>query len=283
MRVDGDEAMNATYATMFEPGLPAFVRYVVGFVARYAVICGGLYVFFHVFRGLWKYKIQRRDAKPAHVRHEIFWSMVNTLVTGSFLMLVYWMITNGHTRFYFDIGEHGWGWFLLSIPLGTLGFDTWFYWMHRGLHTRWLFKHAHSVHHKSVNPTVFSAFAHHPIETLAEDLYFLVLIMVIPMHPLAFGFMGFHAFMLAVLGHMGYEFFPRGWTTNKILGLHNTGTHHNMHHSHPTGNYGLYFNWWDQLMGTNHPEYHRYFDGIKQWQVTASTPAPRSTEQTTAA
>jgi sterol desaturase/sphingolipid hydroxylase (fatty acid hydroxylase superfamily) len=52
-----------------------------------------------------------------------------------------------------------------------------------------------------------------------------------------------------------------------------------MHHSHPTGNYGLYFNWWDQLMGTNHPEYHRYFDGIKQWQVTASAPRPGGDEQ----
>ncbi len=28
-----------------------------------------------------------------------------------------------------------------------------------------------------------------------------------------------------------------------------------MHHEKPNGNYGIYFNWWDRLMGTNHVDY----------------------------
>jgi lathosterol oxidase len=254
---------------MFEPSLGAFVRYVVGFAARYAVICGGMYWFLYQLRRLRRFKIQPRDPAPGLIGHELLWSASNTLCTGIFLLLMYWAIQNGYTRMYFDVNEKGWVWFLVSIPVGTIGFDAWFYWQHRALHTPWLFRHCHSVHHRIVNPTPFAAFAHHPLETILEDTYFLVLIMVVPMHPLAFGVCGAHAFLLGVLGHMGYEFFPRGFTRHWLFGLHNTGTHHNMHHSHPRGNYSLYFNWWDRVMGTNHPEYHQYFNRIKERQAEA--------------
>jgi sterol desaturase/sphingolipid hydroxylase (fatty acid hydroxylase superfamily) len=32
-----------------------------------------------------------------------------------------------------------------------------------------------------------------------------------------------------------------------------------MHHHYSKGNYGLYFNFWDRLMGTNHPNYEKEF------------------------
>ena len=46
-------------------------------------------------------------------------------------------------------------------------------------------------------------------------------------------------------------------STGKIL---NTTTNHAMHHEKMRGNYGLYFNVWDRLMGTNHAEYEERFD-----------------------
>jgi len=36
-----------------------------------------------------------------------------------------------------------------------------------------------------------------------------------------------------------------------------------MHHRYVTCNYGLYFNLWDRLLGTNHPQYHQQFEAIK--------------------
>jgi sterol desaturase/sphingolipid hydroxylase (fatty acid hydroxylase superfamily) len=39
----------------------------------------------------------------------------------------------------------------------------------------------------------------------------------------------------------------------------NTPTHHAMHHEKMRGNYGIYFNFWDRLMGTNHPHYEVRF------------------------
>jgi lathosterol oxidase len=35
-----------------------------------------------------------------------------------------------------------------------------------------------------------------------------------------------------------------------------------MHHQYFRGNYGLYFNIWDRMMGTNHPDYEKRFYAV---------------------
>ena len=55
-----------------------------------------------------------------------------------------------------------------------------------------------------------------------------------------------------VLGHLGFELYPKGFTTHWLGKWNNTSTHHNMHHKYYNCNYGLYFNIWDRIMGTNH-------------------------------
>jgi hypothetical protein len=42
----------------------------------------------------------------------------------------------------------------------------------------------------------------------------------------------------------------------------NTSTHHAMHHEAFRANYGLYFNIWDRLLGTNHPQYEQRFAAV---------------------
>jgi sterol desaturase/sphingolipid hydroxylase (fatty acid hydroxylase superfamily) len=62
-----------------------------------------------------------------------------------------------------------------------------------------------------------------------------------------------------VLGHCGYETFPR-WLMDSWLGkVLNTTTNHVMHHEYIRGNYGLYFNVWDRLMKTNHAQYEERY------------------------
>jgi sterol desaturase/sphingolipid hydroxylase (fatty acid hydroxylase superfamily) len=65
-----------------------------------------------------------------------------------------------------------------------------------------------------------------------------------------------------VMGHLGYELFPKWFLQNKISRWLNTSTHHNMHHHYGKGNYGLYFNIWDRLLGTNHPQYEKQFHDV---------------------
>ena len=59
----------------------------------------------------------------------------------------------------------------------------------------------------------------------------------------------------------------QGWTR-----WHTTTTHHDLHHRDFRGNYGLYFAWWDTLLGTEHPDYRRAFDTVTQRNLGSESP-----------
>jgi sterol desaturase/sphingolipid hydroxylase (fatty acid hydroxylase superfamily) len=82
----------------------------------------------------------------------------------------------------------------------------------------------------------------------------------LPTHPLAAGLWLFYMTFMNVAGHLGYEFLPRGFASHRVFRWHNTPLHHNMHHSRVHCNFGLYFNLWDRLMGTNHPHYEDEYE-----------------------
>jgi uncharacterized protein (DUF2147 family) len=66
-----------------------------------------------------------------------------------------------------------------------------------------------------------------------------------------------------VVGHLGFEIFPRGWTKNKWLSWTTAVTHHNLHHERFNTNFGLYFSWWDRWMKTEDKAYHEKFNEVK--------------------
>ena len=101
---------------------------------------------------------------------------------------------------------------------------------------------------------------------LALDLVLLgvlpVVALAMPIHPAAFGLVMLWQILFNVAGHTGYEFHPK-WLMNTPLRLFlNTPTNHVMHHEKLRGNYGLYFNVWDRLMGTNHKDYEKRFEEV---------------------
>jgi sterol desaturase/sphingolipid hydroxylase (fatty acid hydroxylase superfamily) len=69
---------------------------------------------------------------------------------------------------------------MLLIPLVR---DIHFYWVHRLLHWKPLYKAAHYLHHRNVNVGPWSGLSMHPIEHL---LYFtgVLLHWILPSHPL---------------------------------------------------------------------------------------------------
>jgi sterol desaturase/sphingolipid hydroxylase (fatty acid hydroxylase superfamily) len=58
-------------------------------------------------------------------------------------------------------------------------------------------------------------------------------------------------------GHCGYEILPRWFHRTWIGQFRNTPTHHAMRHEKVVANFGLYFNVWDRLCRTNHPDHER--------------------------
>jgi sterol desaturase/sphingolipid hydroxylase (fatty acid hydroxylase superfamily) len=72
-----------------------------------------------------------------------------------------------------------------------------------------------------------------------------------------------------LLSFTGVELMPRALADSRWFGWINATTHHDLHHSSFQYNYGLYFTWWDRLMGTEHPAYRAQLRGHRE---TAAAP-----------
>ncbi|MDH4262047.1 MAG: sterol desaturase family protein [Spirochaetia bacterium] len=132
------------------------------------------------------------------------------------------------------------------------------------MHLKHIYQKVHLVHHLSTNPSPWAAFAFHPYESILETLILPVIVFILPIHLYAIVIFLIIMTLMNVIGHLGYELYPSGFVTHPIGRWNNTATHHNMHHRLIQCNYGLYFNWWDFWMNTNHPDYIQTFQNIKQ-------------------
>ncbi len=264
-------------ATGFFSGyVGVYLWYVLGSALRYFTVAGLFYGVFYVwFRHVWRgRRIQPGLPGRADVSHEIRWSLSSMACSGVAGVVLYDLIRAGWTRTYFDVAMHGWAYFALTVVLGIVGYDTWFYWQHRLLHTRWWFRRAHAVHHRSANPTPFANFAHHPIEITFGNVYFILFVVLVPTHPMALALVSMFVFGWGMIAHLSYELYPRAFGRGRAFGWINSATHHNMHHSHVRCNYGMFFNTWDRVMGTNHADYRAAFQAATRGDtVDTSTPA----------
>jgi lathosterol oxidase len=232
--------------------------------SRYLLFTGSFYLFFYVWKHkkYWYAKIQQRYPEKKHIINEIKYSVITMLIFGCVILLVIWAGKNGLTQVYKPINKYGYGWYFFSIILMIVLHDTYFYWTHRLMHWKPLFKLAHKTHHLSVNPTPFAAYAFHPVEALIEVGIIPLIAFTIPHHASAITVFSLYALLLNVIGHLGFELFPKGFASHRLFKWHNTSTHHNMHHRLVKCNYGLYFNFWDRVMHTNHPHYEESFNEV---------------------
>lgn len=231
---------------------------------RYVLFAGIPYVLFYVLlrSKVFRMKIQQKFPKTKDVTREMFYSLLSIGVFSIISMMLLAVIKGGYTKIYGNMSEYGTVYFALSIPLLIMLHDTYFYWTHRAMHWKPIFKYVHLVHHKSTDPTPWAAFAFHPLEAIVQGMYFPLVALVIPLHPAAILTWALYQFTLNMGGHLGFELFPKGFTKNRFTRWHNTSTHHNMHHKYFSCNYSLYFNAWDLLMGTNHAKYDEMFEEV---------------------
>ncbi len=228
---------------------------------RYVFFAGIAWLLGYVlFKRWWaKRKIIERMPASSDIWREIRASAVTVVVFGLVGVATVYVIKAGHTLMYKRIDQHGWPWFFASILLCIVLHDTYFYWTHRLMHHRRLFRLFHRTHHLSTNPSPWASYAFSPLEAVVEAGIFPLSVMLIPMQGFAFAAFMVWQISFNVLGHTGYEIHAP-WLMDSWLGrLINTPTNHVMHHEKMRGNYGLYFNVWDRLMGTNHEDYERRF------------------------
>lgn len=149
----------------------------------------------------------------------------------------------------------GSGWAAITLVLMIVGHDAYFYWTHRAMHDRRLMRTFHRRHHRSHNPSPFSAYSFDLAEAAVQAAFVPLWMLIVPTPWAVVGLFMLHQIVRNTLGHSGYEVFPARSDGRPLLGFVTTTTHHDLHHAQGRWNFGLYFTWWDRWMGTEHPEY----------------------------
>lgn len=234
--------------------------------ARYLIFAGALYLIYYVVkRKDWLFmKIQQKFPENKQIWTEVKYSVLSLGVFASVIVLMRVAHVYGilHTHVYHKFSEHGVAYFIGTTIFIIFFHDTYFYWMHRLMHHPLLYERVHKVHHLSKNPTPWAAFSFHPIEAVLEIGFVPILVFTLPLHYISLLILSMWQIGFNVMGHLGYEIFPRNMMKNPVFKWMNTSTNHNMHHKFVKCNYGLYFNIWDVVMNTNHNKYFDTYDEV---------------------
>lgn len=232
-------------------------------LTRYAVFTVGVWLLLWVLlRPLLRARKIRDETPPARqLWTELFFShrsMALFATVGVLMTLMY-----GAGLYPLGAVADTWGpvWFAVSLVAGIIGLDAWFYWSHRLMHDPRLFRRFHRRHHRSNNPSPFTAYSFDIPEALVLIGFVVVWPMVFPMPSYAMQWVMLYQIVTNTLLHSGYELMPARRDGRPMLDFIVTTTHHDLHHAQAGWNYAAWFTWWDRWFGTEHPEYlERYAD-----------------------
>ena len=217
-------------------------------------------IFYILFRkSMWFRKMQKKIPKLSDYGRDIFFSIISVTIFATVALVVFYFARE-YTNTYDKVSDYGYPYLIFSVIMMFLIHDTYFYWIHRLMHHPVLFKHIHLVHHKSTNPSPWTAYAFHPLEGFLEALIVPIIAFTIPVHIEALGWFFLFQIFYNVYGHLGFELYPKGFNKSWIGKYINTSVAHNLHHEKFHGNYGLYFLIWDRAMGTLRSEYDAKYE-----------------------
>jgi sterol desaturase/sphingolipid hydroxylase (fatty acid hydroxylase superfamily) len=244
---------------------------------RYFIPASLAFVVFYIIcrKFFYPFLIQGKFPESRQYWHEFGYSMSTVVIFALVGYCIYVADHHGWTRIYVHLETFGVPYTILSFITTLLFHDFYFYWTHRIMHHRSLFRHVHRVHHESTNPSPWAAYAFHPWEALIQASVLPIMVFLLPLHPMVIFLFLTYMILRNVAGHLGFEILPRGFTRNRWLNWNTAITHHNMHHEHFHSNYGLYFTWWDKWMGTEHEKYHDAFDRVRGKPKSCKTKLPK--------
>jgi sterol desaturase/sphingolipid hydroxylase (fatty acid hydroxylase superfamily) len=149
-----------------------------------------------------------------------------------------------------------WGpvWLWACLLLMILGHDAYFYWTHRAMHDPRLFGAFHRRHHRSDNPSPFTAYSFDLSEAAVMASFVILWPWVVPTPWEVIPLFIIHQIVRNTLAHCGYELMPATAAGRPLIDWLTTTTHHDLHHAQPDSNFGLYFTWWDRWMKTENPD-----------------------------
>lgn len=229
---------------------------------RYFLIAGGAYWLFYgvLKKFLAQRSLRRSPPLIQSIRREILASLLSGGIFALSAAVILTQYDSGQTLLYQDVNQYGLGYAGVSFMTLLILQDGYFYALHRLIHHPALFRWMHWGHHRSGDPTPWTSFAFDLPEALAQALFFVGVVFILPLHFITLIAVLLTITVWAVWNHLGFEMFPASFP-NHWLGKWLIGpTHHAIHHRKYTVHYGLYFTFWDKLFGTEDPRYATEFD-----------------------
>lgn len=218
---------------------------------RYFIVAGGTYWWFYS-RASNSIKQAGNLKSPSlkSIKNDIALSIVTTVASAICAALVMITYDCGATRLYWTVSERGVTYLITSFIGIILLQDTCFYFFHRAFHHPALYNWWHRGHHRSQNPTPWTSFALDFPEALIQGLFVVAVVFIIPLHVYVLGLLLVTMTVWALVNHLGFELFPHfrdRWLGQWFI----SSDYHSLHHKNHTRHYGLYFVFWDRLLGTN--------------------------------
>ena len=192
-----------------------------------------------------------QEAMRDDIRLSVVSAIVFALATAAVMMLQ----DQGLTKLYGRVQDHPLWYLALSYGAVLVLQDGWFYATHRLLHRPALFPWFHRGHHRSRPPTPWTSFAFDPLEALLQALFLVAVVLVLPLHFITLMAVLTTMTVWAIVNHLGPDHLPLGfphhWLGRWLIGP----AHHSLHHRRHGVHFGLYFTFWDRLLGTEDPSY----------------------------
>ena len=230
-------------------------------VVRYFIAAGVFHLLFYTSKSSrWNSrKVNQQAYKKGQFQKEIKWSIVSSLIFAVAGTLTVWLWQQGKTQIYEELGWLDIIYIPVSLGVAMFLHETYYYWVHKAMHHPGVFRYVHKVHHESLISSPWTAFSFHPLEALLEAVILPLILIVIPMHPLAILLHLIVMTLSSVINHLDIEIYPKNfenhWLGKWIIGA----THHSLHHKDFKTNYGLYFTFWDKWMVTENGNFNKVF------------------------
>ena len=178
---------------------------------RYLIGAGGVYLVVNVLlaQALRNRKIREKSPDWKQMRREILASLRSAAIfAGVGGMTIAALAAAGCDVIYGEPLERGWGYLIFSTIMLIVLHDAWFYWSHRLIHHPKLFRRVHREHHKSHNPSPWTAYSFDPGEAVVNAIYLPLALLLVPSSGLAIFIFINHMMIRNAIGHSGYELFP---------------------------------------------------------------------------
>ena len=237
-----------------------FVAFMSYFVLRTAVISGAAY---YAVRNLTWVRAKRIYQLPwakGQIRQELILA-VRSLAVDALVVAV--ALETGLLKINSDLEPRS---ALLMFVLIFIWFEAWFYYGHRLLHTKLLYRFHHQHHTAQVtSPWTSLNFS------IVERLYLIVGALFVPVvwtwvqGPVPFaGVVAYFLFnyVFNVYGHLNVEFYPENYNNKLISNIWNSVTYHAIHHARYQGHYGLFTPIFDRLHKTDFPDYKALYKKV---------------------